>query len=160
MKYKDECVIKFLSGKRNRVSISHNNKKYIFNETDKKRFDQQSGESVIEYTGIETDGNTKQSWAIARFKPGGKSLPHYHSSRTEEYYITAGQGAVILDGKVCELKKGDHLKISPNSKHQVLNKSKNETLELIVSCTPSWTPKDFHILESTPKSTSTPKLKM
>jgi mannose-6-phosphate isomerase-like protein (cupin superfamily) len=62
--------------------------------------------------------------------PAGVAVkPHYHKVIEEIYYVTGGQGVMIIDAVV----------IRPGERHSVRNDSKAE-LRLIVTCTPAWTP--------------------
>lgn len=50
----------------------------------------------------------------------GKQLScHYHLDRTESWTVTAGEGTVVLDGKVQKVKAGDAVLIRPGMKHLI-----------------------------------------
>ena len=50
----------------------------------------------------------------------GESVPfvHYHKKNEEIYFISAGQGKVIIDGETVELTVGDWLRIAPVARRQ------------------------------------------
>jgi mannose-6-phosphate isomerase-like protein (cupin superfamily) len=72
--------------------------------------------------------------------PAGVAVkPHYHKVIEEIYYVTGGQGVMIIDGVEQKIGVGDAVVIRPGERHSVRNDSKAE-LRLIVTCTPAWTP--------------------
>lgn len=116
------------------------------NAEEKPHFKTDTGEDVVEYTGLATDQNADRSWARAEFAPGGYSPGHLHKERTEDYYVIEGQAKVIIDGVVHELSVADHIKIKPNQVHQVVNASEKDKLVIIVKCAAAWVPDDYHVV--------------
>ena len=131
------------------VCINENGNTLEFSDEDKPHFDNaDTGESVIEYTGMDTDGRTDRSWSKAIFtnKNGGSPL-HYHNERTEIYYIIQGDGMIVIDKVEHKLGKGEKIMINPGEKHQVVNLSSKQELIIIVKCFPAWIPDDQHIVQ-------------
>ena len=110
-------------------------------------FNSDSGEKVIEYTGIAIDKNSERSWAKAIFEPKACSSKHFHKDRIEDYYITSALAnvLVVVDGHNHFLKTGDHLRILANQQHQVFNLSETDPFSLVVKCTPSWIVEDHNL---------------
>ena len=52
--------------------------------------------------------------------PAGACVPFVHSHKQNEeiYVILSGNGKVVIDGEIVELKAGDWLRISPTAKRQ------------------------------------------
>ena len=67
------------------------------------------------------------SLGIAEIAPGGDLILHYHSP-AEIYVVTDGTGMLNKSGKLEEIKKGDVVYISKNTKHALKNNGK-ETLK-------------------------------
>lgn len=123
-------------------------KKLVYSEQNKPRYKTEAtGEEVVEYSGVATDGKKEKSWAIVYFVEGGYSPNHYHDDRTETYFITDGEAKLVIDGKEFLLKAGDSMTITPKQKHQIFNIGKTK-LELIVECTPAWIFSDHHLEQS------------
>ena len=147
MTFKDNSEIETSSN--GGVKIANEGEVLEFNEVDKPTFKTDTGEKVIEYSGLATDHNQNRSWAIAYFEPNGSSIAHYHRGLTEDYYITSknAQALITVDDKQYHLTTGDYLRILPNQVHKVVNISQEETLSLIVKCYPSWIYSDYNLLE-------------
>ena len=60
------------------------------------------------------------SLGMAEIAPGGDSILHYHSP-AEIYVVTDGRGILNKSGKLEEIKKGDVVYISENTKHALKN---------------------------------------
>ena len=103
----------------------------------------QTGEQVLEFTGMATDKNKDRSWAKATFTAGAHSPLHYHNEREEWYYIIKGTAKVTLDGVEHILNTGDFVKIQRKQKHQVFNAG-TEPMEMMVKCAPAWVLSDQH----------------
>ena len=130
------------------INIQTPNEYLSFDEKEKPVFNTDTGETVVEYTGLASDGNPFRSWAKATYQPGGYSRLHYHTERTEYYYIAQGVAQVKLDSIIYELSAGDTLVIPKGEEHQVHNVSPNDQeLILIVKCEPSWVVQDSHLVE-------------
>lgn len=87
------------------------------------------------------DLNLPQTEAqVVRFHQG--KFAHYHKVKTEFFYITSGEGSVILDGKEISLKKGSSLLVQPGMNHEFINKS-DVPLEAVMFKTNS-TPEDTY----------------
>ncbi len=136
MIFSDHCSIQMLS--ENGVSIIDNAECLEFDIKDKPVFVSETGETVIEYSGLASDKNAERTWAIASYRANGYSPLHYHRERTEIYYIISGSAKVIIDGHENFLSLGENIQIFPGQTHQVHNASSEGELKLIVKCTPSW----------------------
>lgn len=64
--------------------------------------------------------------------PAGGSVPFVHSHKQNEeiYFITDGEGKVVIDGENVFIKAGDFIRISPNAKRQFFASEKKQ-LEFI-----------------------------
>jgi mannose-6-phosphate isomerase-like protein (cupin superfamily) len=144
--FNDGCKITKLA---NSLNIEVAGKNLSFSDENKPKFSNGKGESVIEYSGLATDGAADCSWALATFEKDGCSSAHYHNERTEQYYILSGQAKVMVDGKEHMMKAGDNLEIRPGQKHQVINTSVSEPLAIVVKCEPAWVFQDSHEVNST-----------
>lgn len=153
--FDDQTKVEIKPG--NKLEVQFKGKKFSFTEDGKTKYDNEKGEVVIEYVGLTTDKDATESFAIARFAPcepgksGGASDAHYHSYLTEEYYILAGKGNILIDGVDHQVSAGDHIHIPHGKVHQVANHSEYLPLELLVYSIPAWTIMDFHL--STPEVT-------
>jgi mannose-6-phosphate isomerase-like protein (cupin superfamily) len=128
------------------ISIVDKQESLDFDELDKPRFvNQETGESVVEYSGLATDHNESRSWAKAYFTAEGFSEKHYHNEREEIYYIISGKAKIVIDDEEQILNPGDSVTIHPRQNHQVYSIDAIP-LELIVKCSPSWTPSDHNIV--------------
>lgn len=144
--YSDGCSVKIHPDEK--VMIELDNECYSFEEENKPVFSYETGETVIEYTGIAADGKQDQSWAKANYKPKAYSVLHFHNFLTEDYYIIHGQATVIINDKKYHLTSGDHVQIKPGQKHQVNNESDTEELVLIVRCRTAWNKEDYNIIQN------------
>ncbi len=143
--FADGCVIQLLPDKS--IVIKDQDESLAFDEKDKPEFSSDTGEIVLEYSGLASDHNEARSWARAHYQEGGYSPSHYHQERTEIYYIRKGEAKVIIDENEYQLKKGDCIQILPGQEHQVFNVSAQGELELIVKCTPAWIIGDFCVAQ-------------
>jgi mannose-6-phosphate isomerase-like protein (cupin superfamily) len=148
MTFTDNSEIEIMSD--GHVKIINNGEELEFNEVDKPVFKNETGERVIEYSGLATDHNQGRSWAIAHFEPKGSSVAHYHKIGVEDYYITSenADAHITIDGNEHILTTGDHLRILPGQVHKVSNGSEDTALSLIVKCAPSWVFSDQYLPES------------
>ena len=69
---------------------------------------------------------------------------HFHKKLTEFYYILKGNLDVDIDGKIENLKQGDIIMISPNTKHEAFSK---DGAEILVICSPPWVEEDEILVE-------------
>jgi len=68
---------------------------------------------------------------LTRVKPGVALKPvHSHKDIEEIVYVVEGEGEVWIDGRICEIKRGDSILFPPDSKHTVRNTGR-ETLALL-----------------------------
>lgn len=143
--YKDGCSVQLTSS--DKLIVKIHNESIEFDKTDKE-FDNNLGETVLEYSGLSVGDNSERSWAKASYKPAAYSELHFHDERTEDYYIVSGHAKVILDGGEHHLFPGDHIQIPPRQQHQVFNESTQEELTLVVKCAPAWIRDDFHLVQN------------
>lgn len=144
-KFEDGCEIE-------RTAVSYKVKdgaeQVDFSNNKTAKFDHKTGEVVVEFSGLATDGNKERSWAEAVFAPKGESPAHFHRIGTEFYYITKGNpdAFAVVDGVEHQLLTNTFLKILPNQLHSVENRSKTEGLVLLVKCRPSWAFEDHNLI--------------
>jgi hypothetical protein len=117
----------------------------VLNESGKPKFDNATGESVTEFSGLASDQRSDRSWAIARYQEKGYSALHYHNEQTENYYVIAGQAKVIVDDQEYFLSPGETITIFPGQKHQVFSVGE-KNLTMVVRCTPAWRFSDQHFV--------------
>lgn len=142
--YSDETAIELLPN--NKFIMTLNNERLYLNEIDKPLFQSGTGETVVEYTGLDSDGNSLRSIAKACYLPKAYSPLHYHAQRTEFYYIIFGTAQVTINNTQHLLFPGDCICIPQNQQHQVVNDSSDSELILIVKCSPSWVKTDYHLV--------------
>ena len=131
------------------LHVQSENETLMLDENNKPVFHNTSGESVVEYTGLSTDGNKERSWAKAVYQPGGFSQLHYHNERTEHYYIVAGRAQITLNDVMHELSAGDTIAILAGARHQVQNITADHgQLVLVVKCEPAWIADDVHFFDT------------
>ncbi len=144
MNFNDGC--KITQASLTSVVITVENQTVTYSEENKPVFRNDRGESVIEYTGLATTGETECSWAIAKFEPKGSSLYHYHQDHAETFYILYGKAIILIDEQEHILTASDHIKINRGQRHQVINISEDEQLVLIAKCEPAWSHQDVHFV--------------
>ena len=111
-------------------------------------FESSTGERVYEMLGApDAIGGAKHhSFSHVVIPPHCASRPHYHPVAEETYYILAGEGRMVVDGKQLQLVPGDALLILPPEVHQIFNDS-DADLEFIAVCAPAWEPSNSVYLD-------------
>ncbi len=104
------------------------------------------GSEIRELLACRNSAIRNQSLAEARLPPGASTQEHYHSRTEEIYFITAGQGAMRIEGETAEVKTGDAIAIPPGKKHKLWNTG-GETLRLLCCCAPGYEHSDTIITE-------------
>ena len=104
-------------------------------------FESGTGERVYEILGAPEaiGGASHHSFSHVVIPAGCTSRPHYHPVAEETYYILAGEGRMLVDGRELILRPGDALLILPPEVHQISNDTDRD-LEFIAVCAPAWTP--------------------
>ena len=131
----------------NRLAIVDGQEKMVFDTADSQYptfVNAESGERVIELSGMATDQRSDRSWAIAEFEQDGYTPRHFHQAREEWYYFVSGQGKVTVDGVEKIYHPGEFLNINRGQKHQVLSIDPTVALKMIVKCAPAWIFSDQH----------------
>lgn len=129
-----------------KITVSTSDETVIQNIHNKQVFSNDSGESVIELSGLASeDIRSDRSWAFAFYEQDGRSQPHYHSNRTENYYVLQGTAHVVVDDVNHDLQAGTAITIFPGQIHQVASIGE-KPLQMIVKCTPAWVFEDQHFL--------------
>ena len=142
--YEDGVVIEKPAEKS--LTFTHAGKSLAFDETGKPKFVYDTGEEVVEFSGIAVGDTHDESLAIARYRPLSASNLHEHHHHVEDYYILAGKAKVMVDGKAHMLSPGETITIQSNQVHRVINPSEDEPLMLFVKCMPAWVPEDYHLV--------------
>ena len=111
-------------------------------------FDSGTGERVYEMLGAPEaiGGAAHHSFSHVVIPAGCSSRPHYHPVAEETYYILAGEGRMLVDGKELILRPGDALLILPPEVHQIFNDTDRD-LEFIAVCAPAWEPSNSVYLD-------------
>jgi mannose-6-phosphate isomerase-like protein (cupin superfamily) len=102
-------------------------------------FTSDTGETIVELVGPESNGSKGYSIAECTMIPGAESQAHYHPVVEETYCITNGSGYMMVNGEHLDIKAGDTIVIPATVSHQVVNSSAS-TLKFLVTCVPEWTP--------------------
>jgi mannose-6-phosphate isomerase-like protein (cupin superfamily) len=138
------------AGDGNPVCICHTQngrtKEMHFNEINKPQFPNDKGAIVTEYSGLASDKEENESWAVVAYEPGAGGAPHYHSGLTEVFCITMGDANIKLNGDSHRVKAGMSICVGPDVIHEVENASKDKPMTLIVLCIPAWTYDDFNVV--------------
>jgi len=92
---------------------------------------------ITEVIGMATTNTKEVSLALAKIKPGFKTLNHYHNF-TEIYMVVEGEGIMHLDDGIKDVSDGDNILIPPKSWHFIENKG-NQSLLIWCICTPAFT---------------------
>ena len=77
-------------------------------------------ETLILADGIDLNLPNTEAQAV-KFHQG--KFAHYHKVKTEFFYITSGEGSVVVEGEEIHLKKGISLIVKPGMLHEFINKS-------------------------------------
>jgi len=77
---------------------------------------------------------------------GVKVRTHYHAVMEEIYFVKKGSAIMYLDGKRKRVTTGDAIVVLQGEHHNISNDS-DEPLELIVTCTPAWSPESLLFVE-------------
>ena len=73
-----------------------------------------------------------------RIEPNQRTSISYHKIAEEYYYVLAGRGVALLNGRPHELKPGDFLRLPPGTRHGFMTES--EPLEMLDIHTPGCRP--------------------
>ena len=92
--FSNGCKIEILPG--GKYVIEEGSERLECSDEGKPIFPSDTGEKVIEYSGLAVDGNKDRSWAQAFFEPGCTSPAHSHTKLTEDYYITSAGAKLRL----------------------------------------------------------------
>jgi mannose-6-phosphate isomerase-like protein (cupin superfamily) len=91
-----------------------------------KPFTTETGEKVVEHSGLVADSNAERSVATAYFSSQGYSTLHFHKKSVEDYYIISGVAEVVINGESTKIESGGYIQIPPWKAHQVFNHSNTE----------------------------------
>ncbi len=83
--------------------------------------------------------NSKFSLAFAEIR---ESKLHLHKRATELYLVCDGEGVLFLGSSKIRIRKGDVVRIPPNTPHKVMGK-----IRLFVISHPPWNENDHVLLE-------------
>ena len=88
-----------------------------------------------------------------RIAPGQRTSVSYHRVAEEYYFVLAGRGTAILDGKEYPLAAGDFLRLPPGTTHGFL--TGDEALDLLDIHTPGCRPdRDTYFVDTVPQGFS------
>ncbi len=155
--YADGSIVKSDADGNLRFINRHEN--ILLSDDNKAQFNNNTGETVVEYAGLTTDKEATRSIAKASFEPEGSSPLHYHKHLTEDYYVFSGEAHVTIDETAHVVAVGEHIRISPGQQHQVFNQSKEQPLHLLVLCEPAWRQADHLLITNANISTPSVELK-
>lgn len=103
------------------------------------------GSEIRELMHPDVQGNTQQSLAEAKIRPGGKTRLHKHLQSEELYYILSGSGQMTLGTKLFQVAPGDTICILPGMSHCLENTEKQE-LVFLCCCSPPYSHTDTELL--------------
>eukprot|EP01104_Vermistella_antarctica_P010278 TRINITY_DN2725_c0_g1_i1.p2 TRINITY_DN2725_c0_g1~~TRINITY_DN2725_c0_g1_i1.p2 ORF type:complete len:139 (+),score=25.71 TRINITY_DN2725_c0_g1_i1:56-418(+) len=110
----------------------------VENSHDLKSFqDPNTKEQIQEVFGGKDCALKQSSLARIIIPLGGLVKAHYHPVCEEMYYILKGKGKMTLDGKEQDIGPNSVIGIPTNVTHSM---TVSEEIEMIVVCTPPWTP--------------------
>jgi mannose-6-phosphate isomerase-like protein (cupin superfamily) len=104
------------------------------------------GSIIRELMHPQVHGNSSQSLAEARLAPGSSTLLHRHNVTEEIYHILEGMGVLTLGDELIEVKAGDSVCISPETRHNITNTGENE-LRILCCCSPAYSHEDTVLSE-------------
>jgi mannose-6-phosphate isomerase-like protein (cupin superfamily) len=85
-----------------------------------------------------------------RIAPGQRTSISYHRVAEEYYFVLAGRGTALLDGKEVALNPGDFLRLPPGTTHGFI--TGDEPLDLLDIHTPGCRPdRDTYFVDSVPQ---------
>ena len=103
------------------------------------------GSIIRELVHPDHSGARNQSLAEATIPPGAETLLHRHGESEEIYHVTAGRGAMTLDGEVFDIGVGDSVLIPPGTPHKVKNTG-DADLVILCCCAPAYSHDDTELL--------------
>ena len=119
--------------------------KLVYTADESNEFETAERCSILEIYNTSSDRN--QSIARARVLPGITTSWHRLKDTTELYYILQGSGTMEIGEEVFkEVKKGDIIKIPPNTAQRITNTS-DEDLLFLCFCTPAFSDANYISLE-------------
>jgi mannose-6-phosphate isomerase-like protein (cupin superfamily) len=92
--------------------------------------------AVIRELGGHSTGLSSHSLALIRHPAGTTSTDHHHRLADEIYFVSAGQGRLLIDGVMRAITAGDIVQIRPGQHHKLWSDGPGD-LELIVTCAPA-----------------------
>jgi mannose-6-phosphate isomerase-like protein (cupin superfamily) len=90
-----------------------------------------------------------------RIEPGQRTAVSYHKVAEEYYFVLAGRGTAVIDGREHVLAPGDFLRLPPGTTHGFV--TAEEPLELLDVHTPGCRPdRDTYFVDETPEGFAPP----
>jgi len=80
---------------------------------------------------------------LAHVEITGDAKPHLHRKMEEIYYVTKGEGELVIGDQVLKIREGDLIPIPKNTYHQ-LRKTDSDLFEIIFVTYPAFTMKDVY----------------
>jgi mannose-6-phosphate isomerase-like protein (cupin superfamily) len=84
---------------------------------------------------------------MAHVEITGDAKSHLHKQMEEIYYVTKGEGELVIGDKVLKIREGDLIPIPKNTYHQ-LRKTNEAPFEIIFVTYPAFDMKDVYFLEN------------
>ena len=110
-------------------------------------FTTKDGSEIRELLAYRNSAIRNQSLAEARVPVGGATVEHFHARTEEIYFITAGQGRMLIEGEEAFVKAGDAIAIPPGKRHKLWNTG-SEILRLLCCCAPCYEHSDTFLTEA------------
>jgi mannose-6-phosphate isomerase-like protein (cupin superfamily) len=107
------------------------------------------GSEIREWAGRVSAPAQNQSLAEAILPVGGSTIEHYHRTTEELYLVTAGAGALTIDGEERIVGEGDCALIPPGARHKLVNTGA-APLKILCACAPAYADEDTVLTESPP----------
>jgi mannose-6-phosphate isomerase-like protein (cupin superfamily) len=92
-----------------------------------------------------------------RIAPGERTAVSYHRVAEEYYFVPAGNGVALLDGRECTLRTGDFLRLPPGTTHSFV--AGEQGLDMLDVHTPgSWPDHDVYFVGPAPAAFPPPQV--
>ena len=99
------------------------------------------GSTIRELMHPDRHGVVNQSLAEAIIPVNSTTKRHYHLLTEELYYVTSGEGLMMLGDSQFSVTRGDTICIPPGTEHCIQNTGKHD-LVILCSCSPAYSHSD------------------
>ena len=121
----------------------------VINLADVPAFTTKDGSEIRELLAHRNSAIANQSLAEARLPVGASTMPHYHPTTEEIYFLVEGTGQMQVEAELREVGPGDAIGIPPGARHQITNTG-SVTLKFLCCCAPAYEHEDTVMVENWP----------